>query len=50
MLNQQKEEISELRDMMQTTKSEVSEGFSEASDLLDSSVSDAKASLDKDKK
>jgi sec-independent protein translocase protein TatB len=47
MLNQQKDEISELRDMMQNTKSEVSEEFTEASDLLDSSVSDAKASLDK---
>jgi len=47
MLNKQKEEISELRDMMQTTKSEVSEEFTEASDLLDSNVSDAKASLDK---
>ena len=50
MLKQQKEEISELRDMMQTTKSEVSEELTEASDLLDSSVSDVKASLDKDKK
>jgi len=47
MLNQQKDEISELRDMMKTTKSEVSEEFTEASDLLDSSVSDVKSSLDK---
>ena len=47
MLNQQKDEISELRDMMETTKSEVSEEFTEASDLLDSSVSDVKSSLDK---
>ncbi len=47
MLKQQKEEISELRDMMQTTKSEVSEEFTEASDLMDSSVSDVKSSLDK---
>ncbi len=47
MLNQQKDEISELRDMMQNTKSEVSEGFTEASDLLDSSVSDVKKTIDK---
>ncbi len=47
MLNKQKDEISELRDMMQSTKSEVSKEFTEASDLLDSSVSDTKASLDK---
>ena len=47
MLNQQKDEISELRDMMQSTKSEVSEGFTEASDLLDSSVSDVKKTIDK---
>ncbi len=33
--------------MMESTKSEVSEEFTEASDLLDSSVSDAKASIDK---
>ena len=47
MLNKQKDEISELRDMMQNTKSEVSEEFTEASDLLDSSVSDVETSLDK---
>ena len=47
MLNKQKDEISELRDMMQTTKSEVSEEFTEASDLLDSSVVEAKTSIDK---
>jgi len=47
MLNKQKDEISELRDMMQSTKSEVSEEFTEASDLLDSSISDVKTSLDK---
>ncbi|MEE9309410.1 MAG: Sec-independent protein translocase protein TatB [Cocleimonas sp.] len=47
MLNQQKDEISELRDMMQSTKSEVSDEFTEASDLLDSSVTDAKAAIDK---
>ena len=47
MLKQQKEEISELRDMMQTTKSEVSSELSEASEILDSSISDAKASIDK---
>ena len=47
MLNKQKEEISELRDMMQTTQSEVSSELTEANDLLDSSVSDAQASIDK---
>lgn len=47
MLNQQKDEISELRDMMQTTKNEVSDEFTEASDLLDSSVAEAKTSIDK---
>ncbi|MCK5662866.1 MAG: twin-arginine translocase subunit TatB [Thiotrichaceae bacterium] len=47
MLNKQKDEISELRDMMQNTKSDVSDEFSEASDLLDSSVSEAKTALDK---
>jgi sec-independent protein translocase protein TatB len=47
MLNQQKDEISELRDMMKNTKNEVSEEFTEASDLLDSSVSDVKTTLDK---
>lgn len=47
MLHQQKEEISELRDMMQSTKSEVSSELNEASDLLDSNVSEAKESLDK---
>jgi len=47
MLNKQKDEISELRDMMQNTKSDVSSEFNEASDLLDSNVSDVKESLDK---
>ena len=47
MLNQQKDEISELRDMMKTTKGDVSSEFTEASDMLSSSVSDVKASLDK---
>lgn len=47
MLNQQKDEISELRDMMQTTKGEVSDEFTEASDLLDSSVEEAKTAIDK---
>jgi hypothetical protein len=32
---------------MQNTKSDVSEEFTEASDLLDSSVSDVKTTLDK---
>ncbi len=47
MLNKQKDEISELRDMMQTTTNEVSSEFTEASDLLDSSVADAKTTIDK---
>ncbi len=47
MLNKQKDEISELRDMMQNTKNDVSDEFSEASDLLDSNVSEAKTTLDK---
>lgn len=47
MLNQQKDEISELRDMMQTTKGEVSDEFTEANDLLDSSVEEAKTAIDK---
>jgi len=47
MLNKQKDEISELRDMMQNTKSDVSDELSEASDLLDSNVSEAKTALDK---
>jgi sec-independent protein translocase protein TatB len=47
MLKTQKNEISELRDMVQNTKSEVTSEFNEASNLLDSSVSDVKTTLDK---
>ena len=45
MLDKQKEEISELRDMMQSTKGDVTSSLNEASDMLESSVSDAKAQL-----
>lgn len=45
MLDQQKEEISELRDMMKSTKSDVTSSLNEASDMLESSVSEAKAQL-----
>jgi len=45
MLNEQKEEISELRDMMKNTQSDVTSSLNEASDMLESSVSEAKAQL-----
>jgi len=52
MLSKQKEEISELRDMMQSTKDETQKSFDDvqknlddASDTLKSNVSDAKSSL-----
>jgi len=45
MLNQQKEEINELRDMMQSTKSDVTSSLNEASDMFQSSVSEAKSQL-----
>ena len=45
MLNEQKEEISELRDMMKNTQSDVTSSLNEASDMLESSVSEAKTLL-----
>jgi len=45
MLNEQKEEISELRDMMKNTQSDVTSSLNEASDMLESSVSEAKTQL-----
>jgi len=47
MLVKQKEEISELRDMMQNTKNDVSKQFNEASEQLSSNMDEAKASIDK---
>jgi len=47
MLNQQKEEINELRDMMKSTKSDVTSSLNEASDMLKSSASEAKTQLKK---
>jgi len=41
MLVKQKEEINELRDMMQNTQNDVSKELNETSDLLESSVSEA---------
>jgi sec-independent protein translocase protein TatB len=49
MLVKQKEEISELRDMMQSTKDDVSKQMNEASDQLSSSMDEAKASIDNKK-
>ncbi len=46
MLVKQKEEISELRDMMQNTKDDVSQQMNDASDQLSSSVDEVKASID----
>lgn len=45
MLDQQKEEISELRDMMKSSKSDVSDSLNEASNMFEASVSDAKKQL-----
>ena len=45
MLNEQKEEISELRDMMKNTQSDVTSSLNEASDMLESSVSETKTQL-----
>ena len=45
MLDQQKEEINELRDMMQSSKSDVTSSLNEASDMIESNVKDAKASV-----
>ncbi len=46
MLVKQKEEISELRDMMQSTKNDVSKQINEASDQLSSTIDETKASID----
>ena len=45
MLNEQREEISELRDMMKNTQSDVTSSLNKASDMLESSVSEAKTQL-----
>jgi len=47
MLVKQKEEISELRDMMQNTKDDVSQQMNDASDQFSSSADEVKASIDK---
>ncbi len=49
MLVKQKEEISELRDMMQSTKDDVSKQINETSEQLSSSMDEAKASIDNKK-
>ena len=49
MLVKQKEEISELRDMMQSTKEDVSKQMHDASNQLSSSMDEAKASIDNKK-
>jgi len=46
MLVKQKEEISELRDMMQSTQQDVASELSEANEILDSSLKDAQSSLE----
>lgn len=43
MLTKQKEEISELRDMMQSTQKDVSNELKETSDILESSVNEAQS-------
>ncbi len=45
MLVKQKEEISELRDMMQSTKDEISSEVSEASNMFEASVAESKAAI-----
>lgn len=45
MLAQQKEEISELRDMMQKSTSEVSSEIDDAANMLGDSLTDAQASV-----
>jgi sec-independent protein translocase protein TatB len=45
MLAQQKEEISELRDMMQKTSNEVSSEIDGAADMLGDSINDAQKSV-----
>lgn len=47
MLAKQKEEIGELRDMMNSTKTDISSELNEASQLLDESMKDAQASARK---
>lgn len=47
MLAKQKEEIGELRDMMKSTKTDISSELNEASQLLDESMKDAQASARK---
>jgi len=49
MLVKQKEEISELRDMMQSTKDDVSKQINETSEQLSSGMDEAKASIDNKK-
>jgi len=49
MLVEQKEEISELRDMMQSTKDDISSELNDASNQFTTSMDDAKASIDKNK-
>ena len=48
MLAKQKEEISELRDMMKTSTSEVSSEIDEAADMLGKSINEAKTSASLD--
>jgi len=50
MLKQQKEEISELRDMMQKSTSEVSSEIDDAANLLGDSINDAQESISTKKK
>lgn len=45
MLVKQKEEISELRDMMQSSTNEVSSEIDEAAEMLGNSINDAEASV-----
>ena len=45
MLNQQKDEISELRNMVQNTKNDISGELTNASDLLGSSVAEVKETI-----
>lgn len=47
MLAKQKEEIGELRDMMNSTKTDISSELNEASQLLDESMKDAQGSAKK---
>lgn len=49
MLVKQKEEISELRDMMQSTQKDVSRELNQASEEFTSNIDEAKSSLNNDK-